>query len=90
MDKKAASGDDFYTVSNLKDRVPRYRRPIMKVISDFGGERTLTILTLAQPMTKEEAFSVAIEKRNLAQLIFNIMTIKEMVHAKNANVHPHI
>ena len=56
----------------------------MKVISDFGGERTLTILTLAEPMTKEEAFSAPIEKRNLAQLIFNIMSIKEMAHAKQA------
>eukprot|EP00943_MAST-04B_sp_MAST-4B-sp1_P002416 g2416.t1 len=87
LDKKvsmSAKSSGFFSTSDFKDRVPRYRRPIMKVISDFGGERTLTILTLAQPMTKEEAFSVPIEKRNLAQIIFNIMTVKEMAHAKQA------
>ena len=87
LDKKVSrstNSNGFFSTSDFKDRVPRYRRPIMKVISDFGGERTLTILTLAQPMTKAEAFSVPIEKRNLAQIIFNIMSIKEMAHAKQA------
>ena len=81
---KVGNSKGFFSSSDFKDRLPRYRRPIMKVISDFGGERTLTILTLAEPMTKEEAFSAPIEKRNLAQLIFNIMSIKEMAHAKQA------
>ena len=80
LDRKVSEAGGFYR-SEFADRIPRYRRPIMKVIADFGGERTLTILSLAQKMTLEEAFSVPIAKRSLVQLVHNIMHIPEMQQA---------
>jgi tetratricopeptide (TPR) repeat protein len=83
LDRKASEVGGFCR-SEFAERVPRYRRPILKVIADFGGERTLTVLSLAQKMTAQEAFSAPIAKRNLVQLVHNIMHIKEMQHAAAA------